>query len=400
MIEEQVSLPEIMDEYSKWEWLQSFPHELLTLSSYGDFFQCYDEINLDDTDAASLTETQNRSLLKLHNIMSDDKFVLSASAKGRFVNSLADKEVAISCLTTFVQGSDKQVEGMLSALLYKKGLKREVLAEKKRYDDLLNSVRASAKKYEAEYSEAKEKLINDQRQAQQLSLQLKSQCERLLNDTEVQRKTVLDIEDIRNNLDSKLKAEVENKLLNATKNYDDSLASLNIDFSSEKASTKKKLDDFLDAYKNQMKLKAPVSYWEENKKFHKDKARKFGLASIVLAPAIFLLITFIGWEVLASKEVVWGKVGVIIFATSLAIWLIRIFVRMYLSHNHLEMTSQERIIMTQSYLALISEGGASSAEEKQLVLQAIFRPTSTGIITDDAAPPNVIELISKIPSRK
>lgn len=45
-------------------------------------------------------------------------------------------------------------------------------------------------------------------------------------------------------------------------------------------------------------------------------------------------------------------------------------------------------------------GGASSPEEKQLVLQAIFRPTSTGIITDDAAPPNVIELISKISSRK
>jgi len=400
VVEEEVSLPEVMNEYNKWEWLKSFPRELSKLKVYDEFFQCYDEINVGDLDASSITEAQNTNLLILHDMISKDKFVSSTSAKGKFINSHADKEIAINCLIAFVQESDKQVEGMISALLYKKGLKRDILAEKKRYDTLINGVRASAKKQEVEFNEARDKLSNDQRHAQQLSLQLNSQCERLLKDAESQRKTALDIEEIRNNLDSKLKVEVESKLSNATKSFDDSLANLNDNFTLEKESTKQKLDYFLDAYKNQMKLKAPVSYWEENKQFHKEKAKQFGIAIIITAPLIFLLITFIGWEVLASKEVVWGKIGVIIFATSLAIWLIRILVRMYLSHNHLEMTSQERIIMTQSYLALITEGGASSAEEKQLVLQAIFRPTSIGIITDDAAPPNVIELISKIPGGK
>ncbi|NQY65399.1 MAG: hypothetical protein HRT38_17110 [Alteromonadaceae bacterium] len=366
MVEEEVSLSVVMNEYNKWEWLQSFPSELSKLKIYNEFLQCYDEINMDDFNVASITETQKTNLTILQDIMRKDKFILSTSAKGKFVNSHADKEVAINCLIAFFQESDKQIEGMISALLYKKGLKREILAEKKRYDDLINSVRASKKKQETDFNEARDKLSSDQRQAQQLSLQLKSQCERLLSDTESQRKTVLDIEAIRNNLDSKFEFEVESKLSNAEKKYDDSIADLNNNFSLEKVSSKQKLDDFLDAYKNQMKLKAPVSYWEENKEFHKGKAMQFGIASIIIAPLIFLFITFIGWGVLASKEILWGKIGVIIFATSLAIWLIRILVRMYLSHNHLEMTSQERIIMTQSYLALISEGGRIFTRRKTI----------------------------------
>ncbi|MGP6248250.1 DUF6161 domain-containing protein, partial [Aeromonas salmonicida subsp. salmonicida] len=110
---------------------------------------------------------------------------------------------------------------------------------------------------------------------------------------------------------------------------------------------------------------------------------------------IFLPIAYVAWEILAKEQVVWGKVGVAAFTTSLAIWLIRILVRMYLSHNHMQMNSQERVVMTQAYLALISEGGSSSEEERNLVLQAIFRPVSTGIITDDASPHSIIELINK-----
>ncbi|WP_249929796.1 MULTISPECIES: DUF6161 domain-containing protein [Vibrio] len=113
-----------------------------------------------------------------------------------------------------------------------------------------------------------------------------------------------------------------------------------------------------------MKLKAPVKYWTENCDHHKESAKKFGIASVLLSLLIFLPIAYVAWEILASEQVVWGKVGVVAFTTSLAIWLIRVLVRMYLSHNHMQMNSRERVVMTQAYLALISEGGASSSEER------------------------------------
>lgn len=144
-----------------------------------------------------------------------------------------------------------------------------------------------------------------------------------------------------------------------------------------------------------MKLKAPVQYWKDNCEHHKKAAKNFGIASLILSLIIFLPIAYVAWEILATEEIIWGKVGVVAFTSSLAIWLIRVLVRMYLSHNHMQMNSQERVVMTQAYLALISEGGATSDEERNLVLQAIFRPISTGIVTDDAAPHNIIELISK-----
>ena len=43
--------------------------------------------------------------------------------------------------------------------------------------------------------------------------------------------------------------------------------------------------------------------------------------------------------------------------------------------------------MLQTYLALLREGGKLDGNTHTLILQALFRPSSTGIVRDDASPP-------------
>jgi hypothetical protein len=54
--------------------------------------------------------------------------------------------------------------------------------------------------------------------------------------------------------------------------------------------------------------------------------------------------------------------------------------------------------MLQAFLALQREGHVDE-KEKDSILNTLFRPTSTGVVKDDSAPPNVAEFISRFGSR-
>jgi hypothetical protein len=56
-----------------------------------------------------------------------------------------------------------------------------------------------------------------------------------------------------------------------------------------------------------------------------------------------------------------------------------------MSEHHLAVDSEERATMVKTYLAL-TEKNAADEKERALVLASLFRPTSDGIVKDDAAP--------------
>ena len=92
----------------------------------------------------------------------------------------------------------------------------------------------------------------------------------------------------------------------------------------------------------------------------------------------------------------------IVFAifVSLGIWLIRILVRIFLSHLHLTNDAYERVTMITTYLAMLKSGHALKDEDKQLILQVIFRPSISGLIKDEAAPPTIIDVFAKLNNGK
>ncbi len=63
----------------------------------------------------------------------------------------------------------------------------------------------------------------------------------------------------------------------------------------------------------------------------------------------------------------------------------KILVRLYTTEHHLSIDASSRSAMNDTYLGLI-EAGAAGAEERAIVLGALFRPVQDGIVKDDGPP--------------
>ncbi|MNE58137.1 hypothetical protein D3C80_1531500 [compost metagenome] len=63
-------------------------------------------------------------------------------------------------------------------------------------------------------------------------------------------------------------------------------------------------------------------------------------------------------------------------------WAGRLLTKLYLSQHHLRQDAEERATMTETYLALI-ENSAASTEDRQVILNALFRNTPDGIVKEE-----------------
>jgi hypothetical protein len=69
-----------------------------------------------------------------------------------------------------------------------------------------------------------------------------------------------------------------------------------------------------------------------------------------------------------------------------------------MSHLHLRSDAKERITMAKTYLSLVRSKEGLSETDRKLILETLFRPSSTGLIHDDAAPASAIYLLSRLMS--
>jgi hypothetical protein len=88
-----------------------------------------------------------------------------------------------------------------------------------------------------------------------------------------------------------------------------------------------------------------------------------------------------------------GLLGVI------GVWAVRLFVRMFLSHSHLATDAAERVTMVKTYLALLEGDKLPSDDDRKLILQALFRPASDGIVKDEGLPHPVLEALTRLGGR-
>lgn len=156
-----------------------------------------------------------------------------------------------------------------------------------------------------------------------------------------------------------------------------------------------RLEQTRTTYKELMSLKAPVDYWREKSATHKKEAEKYRglmlhwgkyvvgavLGSLLVIAA--LSFAFAQADKPAPAYLILVTIGVVI--TTMAFWVARLVIRLYLSEHHLSIDAEERAVMVMTYLALLEKGAASEAE-RALILAPLFRPSSDGIVKDDAAP--------------
>lgn len=158
------------------------------------------------------------------------------------------------------------------------------------------------------------------------------------------------------------------------------------------------LDAITQTYEENLALHAPVRYWGLQEKYHRGKVILFAAVTVVMAiVAIGGLITF-AWYVLDQKldELIIGKLVTMAVLTTFAIWAVRLCSNLFMSHNHLHTDAQERRTMIHTYLALLRKKNALKEEERQLILQTLFRPNTTGMIKEDSGPAHLVDLINRM----
>ncbi|NVD46134.1 DUF6161 domain-containing protein [Qipengyuania atrilutea] len=149
-------------------------------------------------------------------------------------------------------------------------------------------------------------------------------------------------------------------------------------------------------YTEFMQLRAPVDYWTGKSSEHgteKSKAyenlRNYFIGLTLLLVAVFIAAGFlvVSMHDAANEPValyVLISAGLAVLST-IGFWIGRILTKLYLSQHHLKTDADERATMIKTYLAL-TENGAASETDKQIILASLFRPTADGIVRDDGPP--------------
>ncbi len=223
---------------------------------------------------------------------------------------------------------------------------------------------------------------------------LKSNWDQRLNERHLEIRTqnenlIQEIGNLKNQI-ATLKSEIENQK-----------ETQHSEFQKKLVESEKTLSDIARTYDEKLSLQASVNYWREKRTEHTEIMRKVGACTLLLAFAVFGVFIYAANELLQVKasEVELWRLAVMLAISTFGIWVTRLAAQIFISNLHLRTDADERVTMIQTYLALLREGSGPKEDERQLILQTLFRPSSTGFIKDDG-PASFNELIAKVLSKK
>jgi Family of unknown function (DUF6161) len=160
------------------------------------------------------------------------------------------------------------------------------------------------------------------------------------------------------------------------------------------------ISKFKDFVKSEIALKAPVTYWEDKGRRHENIAVPFGaIAVLLMGFGVWVLFVFsgtIGRELIGNKDLPqYSGMAIFIAIVTLSFWILRLCVRVFFSQMHLAIDAKERVAMVKTYMSLHESGLAPKDGDLSPVLVALFRPTSDGMVKDEAMPPILAEALTR-----
>lgn len=170
------------------------------------------------------------------------------------------------------------------------------------------------------------------------------------------------------------------------------------EFDALKIEHQKEMEALRRTFKEELALRAPATYWSEKRKNHIFFALLFGFVSFI---GILIAAIGLGTQIHELLNTAGGgttpepwRIAVLALIGVFTIWALRLVVRMFLSHLHLLTDAGEREVMVKTYLSLM-EGGQLDKDNRQLILQALFRPASDGIVKDEGIPFSLAEVLTR-----
>ncbi|MBJ2137459.1 hypothetical protein JEU11_13440 [Paraglaciecola chathamensis] len=161
---------------------------------------------------------------------------------------------------------------------------------------------------------------------------------------------------------------------------------------------KTELENLTKTYDDKLALHAAVKYWGIQLKSHNNKAIGFAIALGLITLVVISTIIIFSYSTLDApiKEIHLSKIFTATALTTFGIWLIKILANIFMSHLHLATDAQERRTMIHTYLALTRKGQGPREEDRQLILQTLFRPSSTDMVKNDQGPTQLVDMINRL----
>lgn len=159
---------------------------------------------------------------------------------------------------------------------------------------------------------------------------------------------------------------------------------------------KDKVNTFKDleiAYKEKLKLEAPIDYWDKLYNEYNKKGKTWTGIAVFTSVIMMMLLMVILYNIPSQLDVNLESFNfqslratlILALLVSIGIYLIRLFVKLALSAYHLSRDAKERYQLTYVYLSLINEGKISE-QDRTIVLQALFSRADTGLLKGDSSP--------------
>jgi len=166
-------------------------------------------------------------------------------------------------------------------------------------------------------------------------------------------------------------------------------------------SSRIELEQITATYDDKLALQASVRYWGLQKKHHDTKTIQYGIALAISVVAVVVGLILFSNSVLDTsfKDIHVSRLITAAVLTTFGIWLVKILANIFMSHMHLATDSQERRTMIHTYLALTRKGQGPREEDRQLILQTLFRPSTSGMVKDDAGPMHLVDMVNRLASK-
>jgi len=153
---------------------------------------------------------------------------------------------------------------------------------------------------------------------------------------------------------------------------------------------KTRIADLENTYQEKLRLEKPATYWKKSAKKYGMQGSLWALALIasILLGLVYFYDFFDSWLKGQAIAVKLNTLqGAVIFGSILAVYafLVKTISKLTFSSFHLMRDSEEREQLTYLYLSLNNDGQIDESS-RELILQALFSRSETGLLTGESGP--------------
>jgi len=214
-----------------------------------------------------------------------------------------------------------------------------------------------------------------------------------------------ELKEYRNDYES-LKASYQELVASNTKTdatWVERVQDMETEFSDQIEKNDTELNNLKETYEAHMALSAPTKYWKVKRRSHAKQLSEVKNWLIWVSAGSIALMAAAAWFLLPEAglagEIPWRNLGLFVLGSTFCLWFVRLLVKLLLSNIHLKADAEERVVMIQTFMAMMAHEESREGLRKEdiaLVLAPIFKPSTTGVIKDDGGPVTLSDFISRL----